>query len=111
MPAFARALLARAGEPALVPGDDQFSERLRGLSAQQLLNAMMFLSFWSPSAFTAVLDYCEACNQLRNLDLIDSRERERLLGDELRRGELLEFGERFAVELDVLAAWTNCRWP
>jgi hypothetical protein len=47
-------------EPALVPGDDQFSERLRGLSAQQLLDAMMFLSFWSPSAFTAVLDYCEA---------------------------------------------------
>lgn len=43
-----------------VPDDDQFSERLRGLSAQQLLDAMMFLSFWSPSAFTAVLDYCEA---------------------------------------------------
>jgi hypothetical protein len=47
-------------EPVQVPDDDQFSERLRGLSAQQLLDAMMFLSFWSPSAFTAVLDYCEA---------------------------------------------------
>lgn len=41
-----------------------------------------------------------ACNQLRNLDLIDSRERERLLENDLRRGELFEFGERFAVELD-----------
>lgn len=41
-----------------------------------------------------------ACNQLRNLDLIDSRERERLLENELRRGELFEFGERFVVELD-----------
>ena len=47
-------------EPVQVPGDDQFSERLRGLSPQQLLDAMMFLSFWSPSAFTAVLDYCQA---------------------------------------------------
>jgi len=47
-------------EPVGVPDDDQFTERLRGLSAQQLLDAMTFLSFWSPSAFTAVLDYCEA---------------------------------------------------
>ncbi len=46
------------------------------------------------------VSWTAACNQLRNLDLIDSRERERLLGDELRRGELLEFGERFAAELD-----------
>ena len=48
------------GEPTGVPDDDQFTERLRGLSAQQLLDAMTFLSFWSPPAFTAVLDYCEA---------------------------------------------------
>jgi len=41
-----------------------------------------------------------ACNQLRNLDLIDSQERERLLENDLRRGELFEFGERFVVELD-----------
>lgn len=46
------------------------------------------------------VSWTAACNQLKNLDLIDSRERERLLGDDLRRGELLEFGERFAVELD-----------
>jgi len=47
-------------EPVLAPDDNQFTERLHGLSAQQLLDAMTFLSFWSPSAFTAVLDYCEA---------------------------------------------------
>jgi Zn-dependent peptidase ImmA (M78 family)/transcriptional regulator with XRE-family HTH domain len=46
------------------------------------------------------VSWTAACNQLRNLDLIDSRERERLLGNDLRRGELLELGERFAVELD-----------
>jgi hypothetical protein len=39
-------------------------------------------------------------NQLKNLGLVDSRERERLLGNDLRRGELFEFSERFAVELD-----------
>jgi Zn-dependent peptidase ImmA (M78 family) len=41
-----------------------------------------------------------ACNQLRNLDLIDSRERERLVENALRKGELFEFGERFVKELD-----------
>jgi Zn-dependent peptidase ImmA (M78 family)/transcriptional regulator with XRE-family HTH domain len=46
------------------------------------------------------VSWTAACNQLRNLGLIDSRERERLVGDDLRRGELFEFGERFAVELD-----------
>ena len=46
------------------------------------------------------VSWTAACNQLRNLGLIDSRERERLVGNDLRRGELFEFGERFAVELD-----------
>jgi Zn-dependent peptidase ImmA (M78 family)/DNA-binding XRE family transcriptional regulator len=46
------------------------------------------------------VSWTAACNQLRNLGLIDSRDRERLLGDDLRRGELFEFGERFAIELD-----------
>jgi Zn-dependent peptidase ImmA (M78 family)/DNA-binding XRE family transcriptional regulator len=46
------------------------------------------------------VSWTAACNQLRNLDLIDSHERERLLGNDLRRGELFEFGERFAIELD-----------
>ena len=47
-------------EPPRVPEDDQFTERLRGLSPQQLLDAMTFVAFWSPGAFTAALDYCEA---------------------------------------------------
>jgi len=46
------------------------------------------------------VSWTAACNQLRNLDLIDSRERELLVENDLRRGELLEFGERFTVELD-----------
>ena len=49
--------------PAESPQDgdgDQFTERLQGLTHEQLLNAMTFLAFWNASAFTAVLDYCEA---------------------------------------------------
>jgi Zn-dependent peptidase ImmA (M78 family)/DNA-binding XRE family transcriptional regulator len=66
---------------------DEFSARSPRLAA--IAVAVRFSVSWTA-----------ACNQLKNLDLIDSRERERLLGDDLRRGELLEFGERFAVELD-----------
>jgi len=47
-------------EPVRVPEDDQFTVRLRGLSPQQLLDAMTFVAFWSPGAFTAALEYCEA---------------------------------------------------
>ena len=47
-------------EPVRVPADDQFTVRLRGLSPQQLLDAMTFVAFWSPGTFTAALDYCEA---------------------------------------------------
>lgn len=46
------------------------------------------------------VSWTAACNQLVNLDLIDHRERERLVDSPLRKGELLEFGERFDVELD-----------
>ena len=55
-----RTSLPYPSEPVRVPDDDQFTVRLRGLNAQQLLDAMTFLAFWSPSAFTAALDYCEA---------------------------------------------------
>jgi Zn-dependent peptidase ImmA (M78 family)/transcriptional regulator with XRE-family HTH domain len=66
---------------------DEFSARSPRLAA--IAVAVRFSVSWTA-----------ACNQLKNLGLIDSRERERLLGDDLRRGELFEFGERFAVELE-----------
>jgi hypothetical protein len=49
-------------EPVHLPEGDGLGERLRGLSPQQLLEAMQFLAWWSPGVFTAVLDYCEAGN-------------------------------------------------
>jgi hypothetical protein len=47
-------------KPVRVPENDQFTERLRGLNPQQILDALTFVAFWSPGTFTAALDYCEA---------------------------------------------------
>jgi Zn-dependent peptidase ImmA (M78 family)/DNA-binding XRE family transcriptional regulator len=41
-----------------------------------------------------------ACNQLRDLGLIDSRERNFLVENDLRKGEILELGERWVPELE-----------
>lgn len=46
------------------------------------------------------VSWTAACNHLKNLGLIDSREREALVQNNLVKGELFEFGERFTVELD-----------
>lgn len=44
-----------------------------------------------------------ACNRLRDLGLIDSTERDRLVGTELTKGEMFEFGERWMPELEAPA--------
>jgi Zn-dependent peptidase ImmA (M78 family) len=64
-----------------------------------------FSSQSSRLAATAVavrfrVSWTAACNQLRNLDLIDGQERERLLANDLRKGEVSEFGERWQPELE-----------
>jgi Zn-dependent peptidase ImmA (M78 family)/transcriptional regulator with XRE-family HTH domain len=46
------------------------------------------------------VSWTAACNQLRNLGLIDGRERERLVGTDLTKGEMFEFGERWVPELE-----------
>jgi Zn-dependent peptidase ImmA (M78 family)/transcriptional regulator with XRE-family HTH domain len=46
------------------------------------------------------VSWTAACNHLKNLNLIDSRTREALVEDGLVKGELFEFGERYAIELD-----------
>lgn len=46
------------------------------------------------------VSWTAACNHLRNLDLIDSRQREALVENNLVKGELFEFGERFTIELE-----------
>jgi len=105
-------LTGDAYEPSPRPGVSDTERMLNAFAAYLLMPRSSVLSIWeefsaqSPRlAATAVavrfsVSWTAACNQLKNLGLIDSRERERLLGNDLRRGELFEFGERFAVELD-----------
>jgi Zn-dependent peptidase ImmA (M78 family)/transcriptional regulator with XRE-family HTH domain len=105
-------LTGDAYEPSPRLGASDTERMFNAFAAYLLMPRSSVLSIWNEFsaqsqrlAATAVavrfsVSWTAACNQLRNLDLIDSRERERLLENDLRRGELFEFGERFAVELD-----------
>jgi Zn-dependent peptidase ImmA (M78 family)/DNA-binding XRE family transcriptional regulator len=105
-------LAGDAYEPSPRLGPSDTERMFNAFAAYLLMPRPSVLSTWeefsarSPRlAATAIavrfsVSWTAACNQLKNLGLIDSRERERLLGNELRRGELFEFGERFTVELD-----------
>lgn len=46
------------------------------------------------------VSWTAACNQLRDLGIIGSRERDLLVEDDLRKGEMLELGERWVPELE-----------
>jgi Zn-dependent peptidase ImmA (M78 family)/DNA-binding XRE family transcriptional regulator len=108
-------LTADAYEPSPRLGASDTERMLNAFAAYLLMPRASVLSVWnefsaeSPRlAAIAVavrfsVSWTAACNQLRNLGLIDSRERERLVADDLRRGELFEFGERFAIELEPLS--------
>jgi len=105
-------LTGDAYEPSPGLGASDSERMFNAFAAYLLMPRSSVLSIWDefsaqPHRLAAIalavrfsVSWTAACNQLRNLDLIDSRERERLLENDLRRGELFEFGERFAVELD-----------
>ena len=105
-------LTGDAYEPSPRLGASDTERMLNAFAAYLLMPRPSVLSVWdefsaqSPRlAAIAVavrfsVSWTAACNQLRNLDLIDSRDRERLVADDLRRGELFEFCERFAIELE-----------
>ena len=105
-------LTGDAYEPSPKLGASDTERMFNAFAAYLLMPRSSVLSLWdefsaqSPRQAAIALavrfsvSWTAACNQLRNLGLIDSRERERLVGNDLRRGELFEFGERFAVELD-----------
>lgn len=105
-------LTGDAYEPSPRLGASDTERMLNAFAAYLLMPRSSVLGIWnefsaqSPRlAAIAVtvrfsVSWTAACNQLRNLDLIDSAQRERLLGNDLRSGELFEFGERPAVELD-----------
>jgi Zn-dependent peptidase ImmA (M78 family)/DNA-binding XRE family transcriptional regulator len=66
---------------------DEFRNRSARLAATAV--AVRFRVSWSA-----------ACNQLRDLGIIDGRERGLLVEDDLRKGEMLELGERWVPELE-----------
>jgi Zn-dependent peptidase ImmA (M78 family)/DNA-binding XRE family transcriptional regulator len=105
-------LAGDAYEPSPRLGASDTERMINAFAAYLLMPRSSVLSIWdefsaqSPRlaaiaiAVRFSVSWTAACNQLKNLGLIDSRERERLVGNDLRRGELFELGERFAVELD-----------
>jgi Zn-dependent peptidase ImmA (M78 family)/DNA-binding XRE family transcriptional regulator len=105
-------LAGDAYEPSPRLGASDAERMFNAFAAYLLMPRSSVLSVWgefsaeSPRlAAIAVavrfsVSWTAACNQLRNLGLIDSRERERPLWNDLRRGELFEFGEGFTIELD-----------
>jgi Zn-dependent peptidase ImmA (M78 family)/DNA-binding XRE family transcriptional regulator len=66
---------------------DEFKNRSARLAATAV--AVRFRVSWTA-----------ACNQLRDLGIIEGRERDLLVEDDLRKGEMLELGERWVPELE-----------
>lgn len=66
---------------------DEFRDRSTRLAATAV--AVRFRVSWTA-----------ACNQLRDLGIIDGRERDLLVENDLRKGEMLELGERWVPELE-----------
>lgn len=105
-------LVGDAYEPAPRLGGSDSERMLNAFAAYLLMPRVAVLGIWSEFSAHSVrraaiavavrfsVSWTAACNQLRNLDLIDSRARELLVDSDLLRGELFEFGERFFVELD-----------
>lgn len=105
-------LVGDAYEPAPRLGAGDTERMFQAFAAYLLMPRTAVLGLWEEFADQPVrraaiavavrfsVSWTAACNQLRNLDLIDSRERERLVENALRKGELFEFGERFGIELE-----------
>ncbi len=105
-------LVGDAYEPEPRIGTSDTERMIQAFAAYLLMPRSSVLSIWNEfssrsSRFVAIavavrfrVSWTAACNQLRNLVLIDSRERDRLVGTELTKGEMLELGERWVPELE-----------
>jgi Zn-dependent peptidase ImmA (M78 family)/transcriptional regulator with XRE-family HTH domain len=106
-------LVGDAYEPTPTLGSHGDNESLlSAFAAYFLMPRSAVLTTWhelngQSSRMTAIavagrfkVSWTAACNQLRNLNLIDSSERERLVNTEITKGELLEVGERWVDELE-----------
>jgi Zn-dependent peptidase ImmA (M78 family)/DNA-binding XRE family transcriptional regulator len=105
-------LVGDAYEPEPRIGASDTEHMFQAFAAYFLMPRPSVLSTWNEfssqsSRFAAIavavrfrVSWTAACNQLRNLSLIDPRERERLVETDLTKGEMLEFGERWVPELE-----------
>jgi len=105
-------LTGDAYEPSPRLGTSDAERMFNAFAAYLLMPRSSVLEIWNEFSVQSLrlaaiavavrfsVSWTAACNQLRNLDLIDSREREQLIGNDLRQGELFEFGERYAIELE-----------
>jgi hypothetical protein len=105
-------LVGDAYEPEPRIGTTETERMFNAFAAYFLMPRAAVQSTWNEfssrsSRFAAIavavrfrVSWTAACNQLRNLGLIDNRERDRLAGTDLTKGEMFEFGERWVSELD-----------
>ena len=105
-------LAGDAYEPQPRIGTDETERMFNAFAAYFLMPRAAVLNTWNEfssrsSRFAAIavavrfrVSWTVACNQLRNLDLIDGRERDRLVESDLTKGEMFEFGERWVSELE-----------
>ena len=108
-------LVGDAYEPQPRVGAGETESLLNAFAAYFLMPRTAVHGTWNEfrersSRFAAIavavrfrVSWTVACNQLRNLGLIESRERDRLVGTELTKGEMFEFGERWMPELEAPA--------
>lgn len=105
-------LAGDAYEPSARLGASDSERMINAFAAHLLMPRPAVLEIWDDLSgqqhrYAAVavavrfsVSWTAACNQLANLGLIDSRERDRLAAAPLRKGELVELGERYVTELD-----------
>lgn len=105
-------LVGDAYEPQPRIGTGDTERMFNAFAAYFLMPRGSVLNTWNefssrPPRFAAIavavrfrVSWTVACNQLRNLNLIDGRERDRLVESDLTKGEMFEFGERWIPELE-----------
>jgi Zn-dependent peptidase ImmA (M78 family)/transcriptional regulator with XRE-family HTH domain len=105
-------LVGDAYEPRPRIGTDETESMFNAFAAYFLMPRAAVIKTWTEfcavsSRFAAIaiavrfrVSWTAACNQLRNLDLIEGRERDHLVETELTKGEVLGFGERSVPELE-----------
>lgn len=105
-------LVGDAYEPAPRLGGSDTERMINAFAAYLLMPRASVMAVWNELSGESVrraaiavsvrfgVSWTATCNQLTNLGLIEHRTRELLIANDLRRGELFEFGERYSPALE-----------